>query len=140
VRRAALAVARLERVRIVVFFDGAPEAGRPDVESLGRVEIRHAPHADGAILAFLQRAGRGWRVATDDRALAGAARAAGAEAVSASEFWRKAARAEREQQGTQREGVAADEELAYFADPKNRLPPVAGRARPARRRGRRAKE
>jgi hypothetical protein len=93
VRRAALGLARAERVSIVVFFDGAPPAGGGDLERLGRVEVRYAPHADTAILAFLAGRGRGWRLATDDRALATRAGHGGAEAVAAEAFWRRVAAA-----------------------------------------------
>jgi hypothetical protein len=93
VRRAALALARAERVTIVVFFDGAPLPGGGDVERLGRVEVRYAPHADTAILAYLAGRGRGWRLATDDRALATRAGHHGAEVVAADAFWRRVAAA-----------------------------------------------
>ena len=100
VRRAVLALARVEKVSIVVFFDGAPPPGGRDREPLGPVEVRYVPHADAAIVAFLDRQhGRGWRLATDDRALATRARHAGAEAVGADAFWRRVAAA----------GDAADE-------------------------------
>ena len=90
VRRAALALARVEKVNIVVFFDGAPPPGGREREALGRVEVRYAPHADDAIVAFLDRQrGRGWRLATDDRGLTTRARHAGAEAVGADAFWRR---------------------------------------------------
>lgn len=93
VRRAALALARAERVTIVVFFDGAPPPGGGDFERLGSVEVRYVPHADAAILTFLAGKGRGWRLATDDRALATRARHGGAETVAADAFWRKVAAA-----------------------------------------------
>jgi hypothetical protein len=112
VRRAALAIARRERVRIVVFFDGAPPPGGAEAEALGPVEIRYARRADDAIVAFLRGAGRGWRVATDDRALA------------------YARSQERE------DGPASDprEEMGYLSDPRNRLPARPARVAPSRRR------
>ena len=82
VRQAALAVARQEKVRILIFFDGAPPQGVGETEKLGSVEVRYVVHADTAILAFLRTSRRGWRLATDDRALGVAARAAGPEAGS----------------------------------------------------------
>lgn len=94
VRRAALALARTERIRFLLFFDGAPPAGSPETERLGPVEVRYVPYADRAILDVVARRGRGWRVATDDRALAVRIRAAGAECVAAASFWEKAAAAE----------------------------------------------
>jgi hypothetical protein len=89
VRRAALALARAERVRLVVFFDGAPPAGAPAIEHLGPVEIRYVPNADRAILELLGNRGRGWRVATDDRGLRVRVRDTGAEIVPAAEVWAK---------------------------------------------------
>jgi hypothetical protein len=138
VRRAALAVARHERVRILIFFDGAPPAGVGATERLGRVETRYTGHADTAILAFLQRGGREWRVATDDRELGGRARAAGAEVVPAASFWHKAqtaAQASESQTGAVGDVVA---ELDYFADERHRLPESSTRVarrsvRPRRR-------
>lgn len=44
VRRAALALARTERIRLVLFFDGAPPAGSPDTERLGAVDVRYVPN------------------------------------------------------------------------------------------------
>lgn len=93
VRRAALALARVERVSIVVFFDGAPPPGVGSLEHLGRVEVRYVPHADTAILACLAGKGRGWRLATDDRALATRARHGGVETVPAEAFWQRVAAA-----------------------------------------------
>ncbi len=88
IRRAALALARRERVRVLVFFDGAPPPGSPAIEHLGAVEVRYVGDADAAIVALL--AGRkGWVLATDDRALAASARARGAAVVGSSAFWRK---------------------------------------------------
>jgi hypothetical protein len=138
VRRAALAVARHERVRILIFFDGAPPAGVGAGEKLGAVETRYVGHADTAILAFLQRGGRGWRVATDDRDLGRRVRAAGAEVVPGASFWNKAqaaAQASESQTGAVGD-VAA--ELEYFADERHRLPESSSRvarraARPRRR-------
>lgn len=88
-RRAVLALAHREKLRVVLFFDGAPPPGTPAVERLGSVEVRYVPHADAAILAFLQQGGRGWRLVSSDRALAAQARNLGAEVISTREFWRK---------------------------------------------------
>jgi len=93
VRRAALAVARGERVRIVLFFDGAPPAGSADRESLGPVEVRYVADADRAIVERLRAGGRGWRLATDDRRLAMLARGCGAAVVPGAAFWQKASAA-----------------------------------------------
>lgn len=88
-RRAVLALAHREKLKIVLFFDGAPPPGTPAVEHLGAVEVRYVPHADSAILALLQQGGRGWRLVSSDQALASKARSLGAEVVSARAFWRK---------------------------------------------------
>jgi hypothetical protein len=142
VRRAALAVARHERVRIVVFFDGAPPNGVGATEKLGAVETRYTVHADSAILAFLRRGGPGWRVATDDRELGRRVRATGAEVVPAASFWRKAETAA-EVRPQQPPGAAElDGEIEYFADQKHRLPESSSRVtrRAARTRRRKALE
>ena len=137
VRRAALAVARGERVRILVFFDGAPPPGAAVSESLGAVEVRYVGHADTAIVAFLRSHGRGWRVATDDRELARLAREARAEVVSAKVFWRKAAAAVAAVPAGAVASPGMADEIAYFRDPGHRLPEAPRRVsrlrRPARR-------
>lgn len=133
VRRAALAVARLERVRILVFFDGSPPPGAGDSEALGAVEVRYVANADAAIVAFLRPRGRGWRVATDDRELSRLARDTGAEVVSAAAFWRKAAAAPAAPAAAATGGGVADE-AAYFRDPGHRLPAAPKRVPRGRRR------
>lgn len=90
-RQAVLALAHREKLRVVLFFDGAPPPGSPAVERLGSVEVRYVPHADSAILALLQQGGRGWRLVSSDQALAAQARHLGAEVISAREFWHKLA-------------------------------------------------
>ncbi len=127
VRRAALAVARQERVRIVVLFDGAPPPGSSGEERLGRVEVEYVPDADTAIIARLRRGARGWRVATDDRRLATAAKAAGAEVVPAAAFWQKAEAVSRGAGGEGRSATGLDEELAFLSDRANRLPQTPAR-------------
>ena len=87
VRRATLAVARQERVRFVLFFDGPPPPGSAADERLGRVEVRYVPHADTAIVGYVAGGGAGWIVATDDRALAARVKALGARVVPAAGFW-----------------------------------------------------
>jgi hypothetical protein len=134
VRGAALAVARLERVRLVVVFDGAPPAGTEPVERLGAVEVRYVPHADTAILAALAGGGAGWVLATDDRALAAAARARGARVVAAAEFRTKAERAAAAGPPPGQGGGPLNSELAWFRDPSNRLEGGDGDARRVRRR------
>ena len=138
VRRAALAVARQERVRILIFFDGAPPSGAGAVASLGQVEIRYAGHADTAILAFLKGGGHGWRVATDDRELGRKARLTGAEVVPSAGFWHKARAAEDVTEARPAAGDDLAAELAFFADESQRLPGSSiGAGRRAARRRRR---
>ena len=123
VRGAALALARRERVRILVFFDGAPPDGSTPVERLGAVEVRYAPHADGAIVAFLRDKGRGWKVATDDRDLGRRVRAEGADVVPAAAFWQKAASAAAEHGETgAKRGGGAPESLGSLRETTERLP------------------
>ncbi len=131
VRRAALAVARHERVRFVLFFDGPPPPGSAAHERLGQVEIRYVPDADTAIVAYLAGGGRGWIVATDDRVLAARVRPLEARTVSAAEFWQKASRAAADTGGDTPQIADLEAELAYFRDRSRRLPGPPG---PVRRR------
>ncbi|MEW6337314.1 MAG: hypothetical protein ACOY3Y_10025 [Acidobacteriota bacterium] len=127
IRKAALDLARRERLRIVLYFDGAPPPGSAAVEKLGTLEVRYVPHADSAILGTIGADGRGWRLATDDRELASRAKAAGAAPVAAEAFWKKlegAAGREREQPGPRPDG---------YPDGVQPLPEVPGRV-PRRRR------
>lgn len=110
-RRAVLALAHREKLKVVLFFDGAPPPGTPAVEHLGAVEVRYVPHADSAILALLQQGGRGWRLVSSDQALASKARSLGAEVVSVREFWRKLAGWEATNKGEPR--FSAGEEVDY---------------------------
>jgi hypothetical protein len=123
VRRAALALARTERIRILLFFDGAPPPGSSETERLGSVEVRYVPYADRAILDVVAPRGRGWRVATDDRTLAARVRAAGAEAVAAATFWEKAAAAEaKAPPGPPAPGAASLDGVERFNDAPVRVP------------------
>ncbi|MCS7182408.1 MAG: NYN domain-containing protein [Thermoanaerobaculum sp.] len=92
VRRAALALARVEKLRLVLFFDGAPPAGVGQVEQLGAVEVRYVPHADLAIVHWLRRQPGGCLLITSDRALAAQARTLGARVLPAQAFWQKVER------------------------------------------------
>lgn len=132
VRSAALAVARGERIRIVVFFDGAPPAGGAQIERLGQVEVRYVPNADAAILDLLRGKGRGWRLASDDRDLGIRARSLGAEVVGSAGFW---ARVERSRQGEVAEGAASQSSGGELAEAEP-LPaaPVRVRRSPRQRR------
>jgi hypothetical protein len=131
VRRAALAVARHERVRLVLYFDGAPPPGSGATVRLGQVEVCYVPHADSAIVARVSGGGRGWIVATDDRALAARVKGLGARAVGAADFWEKAGRAAAAPSTGPAGPTDLDSEMRYFRDPSQRLP---GGATPVRRR------
>lgn len=137
VRFAALAVARGERVRIVVVFDGAPPAGVPAVEALGQVEIVYAQNADDAIVERVRRGGAGWRVASDDRGLVARVKALGAETVASSGFWSKARGASRAVSPGAAPRIDLDAELAFFREQWARLPEAPARVvrKSVRRRG-----
>jgi predicted nucleic acid-binding protein len=107
VRRAALELAHREKLRLLVFFDGAPPPGVPEQEKLGAVEIRYVPNADSAILAFLAQRPAGVKLVTGDRALAAKAKGLGAEVVAPSSFWRKAQKAAPAGEAQGREGGAS---------------------------------
>lgn len=133
VRRAALEMARVQRVKVLVVFDGAPPAGSTEVERLGQVEVRYAPHADAAILELLVAGGPGWRVATDDRELARRARDKGAEVVAGVAFWARVAELSSRPGAADQPVPLWRRELAFFEDQRNRLPPAPTRV--MRRRG-----
>jgi hypothetical protein len=137
VRRAALALARSERLRVVLFFDGAPPPGGAAVERLGAVEVRYAQSADAAILDHLRGGGRGWRLATDDRALGLRAKASGAEVVPGERFWARVAAIAATGSDPDREVAARQEKASFFAEVE-RLPAaprrVPRRPTPGRRR------
>lgn len=134
VRAAALRLARSQRIRIVLYFDGAPPPGVPDAERLGRVEVRYVADADAAIAAMLTGGGKGWRLATDDAALGRKAKGSGAEVVSAASFW---ARVEQTDEGTDEPAqVDVAEEIAYFEEGRD-LDADRPRLVPRRRRKRR---
>ena len=81
--------ARLRRVSIEVFFDGAPAAG---LRKLGRVQahfVQSGTTADEAIMARLRSLGkraRNTQVVSSDRQVQQAARAVHAVVISSSEF------------------------------------------------------
>lgn len=132
VRQAALALARAEKVRIVVFFDGAPPAGSPPLERLGPVEVRYVPDADAAILALVRGSGRGWCLASDDRALGRQAHDRGAQVVAATDFWAKVERAlatcrEPDDRAPEGEPVSGGTERLPDAPARIRRLPRAGR-------------
>jgi hypothetical protein len=134
VRAAALRLARSQRLRIVVFFDGAPPLGSSDVERLGSVEVRYAPNADAAITAMLSGGGAGWRLATDDTALARRARSYGAEVVRARTFWEKLDGADVSTGRTA--PVDIEEEIAFFRSGREGVEVDRPRLVPRRRRRR----
>jgi hypothetical protein len=122
VRSAVLDLARRERLRILVIFDGAPPPGTGEVEHLGRVEIRYVPDADAAIIAFLRAAGVGWRLATDDRDLGRWASEVGADVAGGAEFWSKVeGKARPPTRPEPRQRIDVNGELRYFRDDSHRL-------------------
>lgn len=133
VRRAALSLARVERLRIIVVFDGPPPEGGGSPERLGSVEVRYVPHADSEILLVLAGKGRGWRVVTDDRLLARRCRDTGAEVVSCQAFWDKVQR-RATAAGDHARPVSGDEK-GWVPEQGDRLPPGPQRV-PLRRRRR----
>lgn len=140
VRQAALQLARGQRIRVVIVFDGAPPPGGGDVEQLGQVEVRYAPHADAAILGLLATTGgEGWRLATDDRELARRARERGVEVVSADTFWARVQPEPPDVRGNREPALQWQKELAYLRDPRNRLDPGPERVVRRRPRGRRGR-
>ena len=127
VRRAALELARRERVRVLLFFDGAPPPGSPPVERLGAVEVRYVPDADAAIAAVLAGQ-RGWVLVTNDRALGLRVRAGGTQVVGSSAFWQKLERAQLRR--FEAEGVVAEKPETLGLDEHiERLPPAPQRVR-----------
>jgi hypothetical protein len=138
VRRAALALARQEKLTLLVFFDGAPPAGTPDTERLGRVEVRYVPDADAAILALVRQRGE-WVLSTDDRELRERARGLGVRPLDGASFWRRARRAEQSMAVHGTAQVDVEAEMAYFGDDSRRLPTGPGRytSRSAKKRHRR---
>lgn len=135
VRQAALDVARGERIRIVVVFDGPPPPGVPGVERLGGVEVRYTPDADRAILGLVGQGGRKWRVATDDRALGRQLRGIGVEVVPSAVFRERAAAV---CDGTREEkAVGPESGEASFSKGITRLPDDGAVRVPRRRRLRR---
>ncbi len=136
VRQAALDLARRERVRIVVFFDGAPPPGVAAIERLGAVEVRYVADADVAIVALVGRGGQGLRVATDDQELARRVRGCGGQVVGGKVFWEKVRRTVGDggEEARHRSHERATWELDATVE---RLPEVPGRVprrRPWRRR------
>lgn len=111
VRQAALRLAERERLRVILYFDGAPPQGVKEVEFLGAVEVRYVPHADTAMLAFLSRAGSGWKVFTSDRSLAEKARNLGGTVLPARAFWDKVAAAHKV--GVEEDKFSQDAESFY---------------------------
>jgi hypothetical protein len=135
VRRAALAVARNERVKLLLYFDGPPPLGSASLVQLGTVEVRYVPHADAAILAHIATAGRDWIVATDDRLLGERVKALGARLVHAAAFWEKVRRGVPGRRAEVSSPPDVETELAYFRDDTQRLPAETATVR--RRRPRR---
>ena len=85
---------------LIIFFDSGDAPGRADPLSTAGVQIRFARRpqtADDLILGFLRQSGQPGQhaVVTNDRELAGRARQLGASVISARDFARKLAPADR---------------------------------------------
>ncbi len=81
-REEMLQVARSQKIKLEVIFDGPSPEGTPETERLGAVTIRYSGSitADDLIVSRLPsgRAARSWTVVTDDHGLRQRVRAAGA--------------------------------------------------------------
>ena len=121
VRQRIAARVRGGRSTVVLFFDGEPPAG-PREGWLGGLTVRYAGSrsADDAIIDAVARskAPRDCHVVTDDRALAGRARALGARTLSAEDFWGRLA----ETQESGSPAVDVDDWMSFFSDDRNRIP------------------
>ncbi len=129
-RQAVLALAHREKVKVVLFFDGAPPPGSPPVERLGSVEVRYVPHADTAILALLRKDGRGWRLVSSDQALAAQARHVGAEVMPVRTFWRKLEALEASSRAACKPVPAAEDDYRAGVTPLPAKPLPVRRKRP----------
>ncbi len=124
-------LARRRRKAYVIVFDGPPPGHGRKVQTLGPLTLVHsAPFsADEEILRRIRESKdpRGMTVVTDDRALAGAVRSAGARVTGVEAFSREATgRLNRPAQGTGEETktglpVSPKEWEKWFSDPRNRL-------------------
>ena len=85
-RRLSLNLARTQRLRLTLVWDGPPPPGVPERESLGQLTVVHAGSmtADDAIVRTLPQgaAAKQWTVVTDDRGLRARVRARGASVTS----------------------------------------------------------
>jgi len=126
VRQAALTLAHREKLRIVVFFDGAPPPGVSAVEKLGSVEVRYVPQADAAILAFLQSSPQGFQLVTSDRDLAQKARRLGVRVLPVEAFWQKLSSSGSSREEREKALPQTPQELFSQITP---LPETAGRIR-----------
>ncbi len=121
VRRLMLELARAEKVRATVVFDGPPPPGSPEQEHLGIVTIVYAGSrsADEIIVNRLPKGpnAKNWTVVTDDRALAAQVRHTGAQLKSLREWRTKLAQVQRPEKrdvSLSKSEVAEWEE--YFAE------------------------
>ncbi len=77
-----LRIARGQKIKLIVVFDGPPPDGAPETERLGPVTVRYSGsvQADDLIVSRLPtgRAARSWTVVTDDHGLRQRVRTAGA--------------------------------------------------------------
>ncbi|MEK6372376.1 MAG: NYN domain-containing protein [Acidobacteriota bacterium] len=106
--------ARAKRTKVVCTFDGgAPEHFGTHLGGVSVVFSGARPADD--LIETRVRSGSGWKVVTDDRALAARVRRRAVEVVDTGAFMRQL-----ESVGTPETTAAADDWAAYFSDPKNR--------------------
>jgi predicted RNA-binding protein with PIN domain len=124
-RRLCLELVRGEGAHLILVFDGAPPAGTPSTERMGRVTVLYAAplSADDAILARLPHPPEtaSWVVVTDDRQLRERVRQSGAKLRSLRDFRSKliaAAQRPREEEALSPAELAEWEEL--FSSPSKR--------------------
>lgn len=123
-------LARKKRKKLVLVFDGPPDAGRPKVQALGDVTVVYAAprSADEEIVRRVREARdpRGVTVVTDDRLLAESAAAAGARTTGVGEFAKGAATrlakaTPAEERPEPPPNVSVREWERWFSDPRNKI-------------------
>lgn len=107
-----LRVARGQKIKLEVIFDGPAPEGTPETERLGAVTIRYSGSitADDLIVSRLPtgRAARSWIVVTDDRGLRQRVRATGARVEPVSRWL---ARKETAPSGTEKPESLSPQEI-----------------------------
>jgi predicted RNA-binding protein with PIN domain len=126
-RQALLATlaARLRevRARVVIVFDGGPEAGKSE-SVLGPLAVRYSGSrsADDVIAELVGRdpAPSNLIVVTDDRGLSARVRPAGATIASTTEFWSRFGKTI--SAGNDSKPIDVADWMDFFSDERNRIP------------------